>query len=64
MAHKKLHLPERICPVCQRPFSWRRKWADCWDEVKYCSERCRRQKNRPDSRSCSQTAKDTLNNSE
>ncbi|WP_308700864.1 DUF2256 domain-containing protein [Pseudoduganella guangdongensis] len=24
--------------------SWRRKWAQCWDEVKYCSERCRRQR--------------------
>nr|WP_240902662.1 DUF2256 domain-containing protein [Aquitalea denitrificans] len=23
--------------------SWRRKWTQCWDEVKYCSERCRRQ---------------------
>ncbi|MBR9904718.1 MAG: DUF2256 domain-containing protein, partial [Gammaproteobacteria bacterium] len=20
----------------------RRKWARCWDEVRYCSERCRR----------------------
>jgi hypothetical protein len=23
-------------------FNWRKKWADCWDEVKYCSERCPR----------------------
>ncbi|HFT7523393.1 DUF2256 domain-containing protein [Enterobacter kobei] len=22
--------------------TWRKKWAKCWDEVKYCSERCRR----------------------
>ncbi|MBD0341351.1 MAG: DUF2256 domain-containing protein, partial [Microcoleus sp. Co-bin12] len=21
-----------------------KKWADCWDEVKYCSERCRRRR--------------------
>ncbi|MCK7001810.1 DUF2256 domain-containing protein [Enterobacter kobei] len=21
--------------------TWRKKWAKCWDEVKYCSERCR-----------------------
>ncbi|MCD6619780.1 DUF2256 domain-containing protein [Aeromonas veronii] len=35
--HRKPHLPEKICPVCQRPFSWRRKW----EEVRYCSERCR-----------------------
>ncbi|QUJ66404.1 DUF2256 domain-containing protein [Photobacterium sp. GJ3] len=37
-------LPEKICPVCLRPFTWRRKWADCWHQVIYCSERCRRQK--------------------
>ena len=23
-------------------FSWRKKWERCWDEVKYCSERCRK----------------------
>ncbi|MDM5124923.1 DUF2256 domain-containing protein [Aeromonas rivipollensis] len=42
--HLKPHLPENVCPVCQRPFTWRRKWARCWQEVRYCSERCRRQK--------------------
>ncbi|MCA6329365.1 MAG: DUF2256 domain-containing protein, partial [Phenylobacterium sp.] len=24
------------------PFAWRKKWEKVWDEVKYCSERCRR----------------------
>ncbi|HNX69849.1 MAG: DUF2256 domain-containing protein [Rivihabitans pingtungensis] len=38
----KADLPSKICPVCQRPFSWRRKWAKDWPQVKYCSERCRR----------------------
>lgn len=38
----KADLPSKICPVCQRPFSWRRKWAKDWLQVKYCSERCRR----------------------
>src|SRR5690554_241466 len=38
--HKKPHLPEKTCPVCQRPFSWRKKWAKDWDQVRYCSERC------------------------
>jgi hypothetical protein len=33
---------EKICAVCGRPFSWRRKWARVWDEVRYCSEHCRR----------------------
>jgi hypothetical protein len=38
---KKADLPTKLCPVCQRPFSWRKKWERCWDEVKYCSDRCR-----------------------
>jgi hypothetical protein len=40
--YTKSNLPTKICPVCQRPFTWRKKWEDCWDDVKYCSERCRR----------------------
>ncbi|MBV9389296.1 MAG: DUF2256 domain-containing protein [Chroococcidiopsidaceae cyanobacterium CP_BM_ER_R8_30] len=43
-ARAKSELPTKICPVCQRPFTWRKKWEDCWDEVKYCSERCRRRR--------------------
>ena len=41
---KKEHLPQKICPVCERPFVWRKKWRNHWDDVKYCSERCKRQK--------------------
>lgn len=41
---KKEHLPQKICKTCHRPFTWRKKWASVWDEVKYCSERCRRNK--------------------
>lgn len=39
---KKGDLPQKICVVCDRPFTWRKKWAKCWEEVKYCSEKCRR----------------------
>ena len=42
---KKAELPEKACPVCKRPFRWRKKWARDWDRVVYCSERCKRQKN-------------------
>ncbi|MFZ9503192.1 MAG: DUF2256 domain-containing protein [Cyclobacteriaceae bacterium] len=45
MAHKKLNLPEKICLTCSRPFSWRKKWEKNWDDVKYCSDRCRMNKN-------------------
>ncbi|WP_322365186.1 DUF2256 domain-containing protein [Pseudomonas sp. Teo4] len=38
---KKSHLPQKTCVVCGRPFAWRRRWARCWEEVRYCSERCR-----------------------
>ncbi|APU67410.1 DUF2256 domain-containing protein [Christiangramia flava] len=42
---KKQHLPQKICPVCGKPFTWRKKWEKNWDEVTYCSEKCRRNKN-------------------
>jgi len=40
--HKKLNLPKKICPVCNRPFLWRKKWKKDWDNVLYCSEKCKR----------------------
>ncbi|NVL31805.1 DUF2256 domain-containing protein [Pseudomonas syringae pv. actinidiae] len=41
---EKSELPVKTCVVCGLPFTWRKKWARCWDEVRYCSERCRRNK--------------------
>ncbi|NLR91199.1 DUF2256 domain-containing protein [Flammeovirga agarivorans] len=38
---KKQHLPSKVCKVCGRPFSWRKKWKSIWEEVQYCSKRCR-----------------------
>jgi hypothetical protein len=38
---KKANLPSKVCIHCQRPFTWRKKWEKVWDEVKYCSDRCR-----------------------
>ncbi|HBE67356.1 MAG TPA: DUF2256 domain-containing protein [Planctomycetaceae bacterium] len=46
MAHQKPNLPSKRCAVCGRPFQWRKKWANNWDAVKYCSERCRRNANK------------------
>jgi hypothetical protein len=40
----KRDLPVKTCPVCQRPFVWRKKWERCWEEVRYCSEKCRRRR--------------------
>lgn len=35
---------ERTCASCGRRFTWRRRWADRWDEVRYCSAACRRRR--------------------
>lgn len=32
----------RVCRVCGRRFGWRRKWAGCWEQVRFCSAACRR----------------------
>jgi hypothetical protein len=40
----KAALPSKPCLACGRPMSWRRRWARTWDEVKYCSDACRRAK--------------------
>nr|WP_083759408.1 DUF2256 domain-containing protein [Rhodospirillum centenum] len=41
---RKADLPTRICARCGRPFTWRKKWARVWEEVRYCSDACRRGK--------------------
>ncbi|WP_407696973.1 DUF2256 domain-containing protein [Skermanella mucosa] len=41
---RKGDLPTKPCAVCGRPFAWRRKWAAVWEEVKYCSDACRRRR--------------------
>jgi len=41
-APRKSDLPIKTCATCGRPMVWRRKWARVWDEVRHCSERCRR----------------------
>lgn len=40
----KAALPSKPCVACGRPMSWRRRWARTWDEVKFCSDACRRAK--------------------
>lgn len=38
---KKSDLPQKVCAACGLPFIWRRKWERDWEQVKYCSDRCR-----------------------
>ena len=38
----KRALPSKPCAVCQRAMTWRKSWAKNWQDVKYCSEACRK----------------------
>ena len=44
MATSRPPVTDKICAACGRRFSWRKKWARTWDDVKYCSDACRRGK--------------------
>jgi hypothetical protein len=35
------HLPEKPCATCGRRITWRKKWERDWENVRYCSDRCR-----------------------
>lgn len=41
---KKENLPSKVCVVCNRPFTWRKKWESVWDEVTTCSKSCNRKR--------------------
>jgi hypothetical protein len=34
----------KTCESCGRTIEWRKKWAGVWDDVRYCSDRCRRRR--------------------
>jgi hypothetical protein len=38
----KQSLPSKPCAACGRPMTWRKRWSRSWDEVKFCSEACRK----------------------
>ncbi|MFQ3575717.1 MAG: DUF2256 domain-containing protein [Cytophagales bacterium] len=40
----KSFLPSKKCPTCGKDFTWRKKWEKNWENVIYCSEKCRRGK--------------------
>ena len=35
---------DKACERCGRTMQWRAKWARNWNEVKYCSDACRKQR--------------------
>jgi len=42
---RKGDLPTKDCATCGRPFAWRKKWERVWDEVRHCSDACRKRRN-------------------
>ena len=38
---RKADLPSKTCLYCRQAFAWRKKWSRDWDNVKFCSDRCR-----------------------
>ena len=52
--------PEKTCASCGRRIEWRSKWADSWDEVRYCSDACRRRKVSRDDAALERTILDML----
>jgi hypothetical protein len=57
MPQRKPHLPQKPCAACGRPFAWRRKWARVWEEVRYCSDACRKGRHPAASRSATAAKK-------
>jgi hypothetical protein len=51
---------ERTCASCGRRIEWRAAWARDWDNVRYCSDSCRRRKVQPVDEALEQTILDLL----
>jgi len=39
--------PDKTCVTCGRTITWRKKWERDWEQVRYCSDGCRRHKPGP-----------------
>lgn len=37
----------KTCAGCGRTMEWRKSWAKNWDDVKFCSDACRRHRSGP-----------------
>jgi len=52
--------PSKPCAGCGRTITWRRKWERDWDEVRWCSDACRRRGTTQADRALEQTVLDLL----
>ena len=37
---------QKVCVVCERGFTWRKKWERSWDAITTCSKRCNSERRR------------------
>jgi hypothetical protein len=44
VAKVKSAIAPKKCLNCGLDFEWRKKWARDWENVKYCSEKCKAEK--------------------
>ncbi len=53
-------MESKLCQSCGRVIEPRKKWARNWDEIRYCSQRCRRQRPGPGDRELESAILDLL----
>lgn len=53
-------LPSKPCASCGREMTWRASWERTWDQVRYCSDACRRRKVDDTDRALERTIVDLL----
>jgi hypothetical protein len=41
LAKAKNGFAPKTCVACGLEFEWRKKWQRDWENVKYCSEKCK-----------------------
>ena len=41
-----MSLDEKPCVVCGRTITWRKAWEKNWNEIKYCSDQCRKSRSK------------------
>jgi hypothetical protein len=51
---------EKTCASCGRRITWRKKWASDWENVRYCSDACRRHRTTDVDRDLEQAISDLL----
>ena len=44
---QEVPLPTKTCAACGRTMTWRKAWANSWEDVRYCSKRCRARRGDP-----------------